>query len=241
MEEIGKKENVSEQVYQQLLGMILQGNYRTGDRIPSEIELTERFGCSRNTVRGAIKRLDALGMVESRQGGGTYIRSVSTNFALNLFIPAMLVGADDLMNLMSFRRGLEVSAARLAATRATRNDLEAMEADIEAMERQIQDHKNYAVVTSEFHNMIAKASRNELLRTMLEIIHRIITSKMADFNEFRRDNTGSYYYHRLIYSAISNRKPEEAAYLMDRHMETLIDRVNAYNEYIGQRNGASKE
>ena len=104
MEEIGKKENVSEQVYQQLLGMILQGNYRTGDRIPSEIELTERFGCSRNTVRGAIKRLDALGMVESRQGGGTYIRSVSTNFALNLFIPAMLVGADDLMNLMSFRR-----------------------------------------------------------------------------------------------------------------------------------------
>lgn len=241
MAETEKRENLSDQVYQGLLQMILQGNYQTGDRIPSELELTERFGCSRNTVRGAIKRLDALGMVESRQGGGTYIKSISTNFALNMFIPAMLVGADDLMNLMSFRRGLEVTSARLAAIRATQSDLDSMKADIDAMEEQMQNHKGYAVVTSEFHNMIAKASRNELLRTMLEIIHWIITSKMADFNEFRRDNSDSYYYHRLIYSAISNHKPEEAAYLMDRHMETLIDRVNAYNKFIGQRSDALKE
>ena len=106
------------------------------------------------------------------------------------------------------------------------------------MKQQMQDYEGYAVVTSQFHNVIAKASRNEILRTMLEIIHWIITSKMADFNEFRRDSSDSYYYHRLIYSAISMHKPDEAAYLMDRHMETLIERVNAYNEYIREQNSA---
>lgn len=231
-----KKENRSEAVYKALLQMILKGDYKVGDRIPSENDLTEVYGCSRNTIRGAIKRLDALGVVESRQGGGTFIRNISTDFALNMFIPSIMVGVDDLMNLMTFRRGIEVTAARLAALRASPEDLAEMKADIDQMEQQINNYEGYAVVTSQFHNMIAKASRNEILRTILEIIHWIITSKMADFNEFRRDNSDSFNYHKLIYTAISMHKPDEAAYLMDRHMETLIDRVHAYNDYIQEQN-----
>jgi GntR family transcriptional repressor for pyruvate dehydrogenase complex len=110
---MNKKESVSENVYRELFQMILKGNYEIGDRIPSENDLKDMLNCSRNTIRGAIKRLDVLGIVETRQGGGTYIKNIGSNVYLNAFIPSVLVRSDDLMNLMMFRRGIEVTAARL--------------------------------------------------------------------------------------------------------------------------------
>ena len=228
-----KNENVSEQVYRELFQMILAGNYAVGDRIPSENELKERFGCSRNTIRGAIKRLDVLGIVETRQGRGTDVKNIGLNSYLNSFVPSLLVGADDLMNLMMFRRGVEVASARLAAMNATEEDLTAMQAYFDYIDAQPADvdAQDFARATSSFHMLIATASQNEILRSMLEIINWIITSKMADFQAFRKDPSESMFYHRMVFLCIKNRKPDEAAYLMDRHMDALISRVVAFIEY----------
>ena len=226
-----KKENVSEQVYKQLFQMIITDGLAVGTRLPSEIELKERFNCSRNTVRDAIKRLDVLGIVETRKGGGTYVKNMGMNSYLNQFVPSMLVGSDDLMNLMMFRRGLEVSAARLAAMNANENDIRSMQAYFDYVDADNLGAEDYAEATSNFHNLIAQASKNEILRTMLEIVSWIITSKMAEFQSFRKDPSESLFYHRLIFMCIQNHKPEEAAYMMDRHMDTLIQRVVAFIDY----------
>lgn len=229
-----KKENISEQVYRNLFQMLLKGDYAVGDKIPSENELKEMFNCSRNTIRGAIKRLDVLGIVETRQGGGTYLKNIGTNVYLNAFIPSLLIGSNDLMNLMMFRRGVEVSAARLAAMNATDQDIQGMQEYFDNIDGSAFDAEHYAYATSNFHYRIADASKNDILRSMLEIINWIITSKMADFMAFRADTSESMYYHRMVFLCIKNHKPNEAAYMMDRHMELLIQRVVAYTEYKKQ-------
>ena len=118
------KKNTADRVYENLFHMLVSGDYAPGDRIPSEHELKERFNVSRNTIRAALNRMNALGIIETRQGDGTYLKGVGTGMYINSFVPAILSNSDDLMGLLAMRRGVEVSAARLAAVNATEKELQ---------------------------------------------------------------------------------------------------------------------
>ena len=231
------KKNVTEQVYEDLFHMILRGDYAPGDRIPSENELKQQFNVSRNTIRAALNRMNVLGIVETRQGDGTYVRGIGTNMYLNTFVPSFLANADDLMGLMVFRRGVEVSSARLAAINASDEDLRNLENYFEYLQHEKISNQEFAESTSAFHLKIAIASKNEMLVQILELIRWVITSKMADFLRYKPDVADSSYYHYMIFSCIRQRKPDEAAYMMDCHMKLLIDRVEDYLLYTKSRAG----
>ena len=232
------KKNVTDQVYEDLFHMILRGDYAPGDRIPSENELKQIFNVSRNTIRAALNRMNVLGIVETRHGDGTYLRGIGTNMYLNTFVPAFLANSEDLMGLMVFRRGVEVSSARLAAIHASEEDLRNLEDYFEYLRHQDISNKEFAESTSDFHVKIAVASKNEMLVQMLELIRWVITSKMADFLHYKPDVADSSYYHYMIFRCIKQRKPDEAAYMMDCHMKLLIDRVEDYIQYTKSRAGS---
>lgn len=225
------KKNVVNQVYDSLMGMLLRGEYVPGDKLPSEHELKERYGASRNTVRTVLAKLNALGVVETRQGEGSFFKSLGTSMYLHEFVPSILTQSNDLMGLMVFRRGVEVSSARLAAINATAEDIASMEEYFGQLKGKEISHHEFAEETNSFHKKIAVASKNELLVRMLEMIGWIITSKMADFLTYKPDVTDSNYYHYMVFRCIKQHKPEEAAFMMDCHMKLLIDRVQDYTEY----------
>lgn len=236
--ENGKK-NVTDQVYDNLLRMLLQGEYKPGDRLPSEHELKERYGASRNTIRTALTRMNAMGLVETRRGEGTFFKSVGTGMYLHEFLPSILTEENDLMGLMMFRRGLEVASARLAALNATDEDIESMERYFEQLKKKTVDNNEFAKATTDFHHKIAVASKNELLMKTLEMIGWIITSRMADFLTYKPDIEDSTYYHYMVFRCIKQHKQEEAAFMMDRHLRLLIDRVQDYTEYC--KSGAKEK
>lgn len=97
-----------EQVYNQLLKMIIRRELKPGDRLPSEMVLCDQMGVSRNTLRAALNKLDALGFTVSRQGGGTYVKEVDSDVYLNFFVPALLTHNVNLLEVMQFRKGIEV-------------------------------------------------------------------------------------------------------------------------------------
>lgn len=101
-----------EQTYDALMQMIMDGNYKPGDRLPSEMVLCNDLQVSRNTLRAALNKLNVLGFTETRQGGGTYMRAVDSSVYLNFFVPATLTSSMDLLEIMQFRKGIEVEAAR---------------------------------------------------------------------------------------------------------------------------------
>lgn len=222
------KKYTTDRVYENLFHMLLSGDYAPGDKIPSEHELKQKFNVSRNTIRAALNRMNVLGIIETRQGDGTYLKGVGTSMYLNTFVPSILSNGDDLMGLLAFRRGVEVSAARLAAIYATDAELEDMQEYFDFLHDKDISNQEFAKLTSQFHTKIALASKNPLLADLLEMISWIITSKMADFLVYQPNVADSSYYHYMIFRCIRQRKPEEAAFMMDCHMKLLIDTVADY-------------
>lgn len=223
---------VSDSVYETLLRQIISGHYKPGIRIPSENELREELNCSRNTLRGALKRLNTMGILETRRGDGSYVKQLGMQMYLNTFIPAMLINEDSLMELIQLRKAIEVAAARLAAERATTQDIQKLEACYEETTKAGENMKIYAETTVDFHFQVAAASKNQIFSTMMEMIKYILTSKMENFLIYSRNDRNSTYYHFMILQAIKNHKPDEAAYLMDQHMSYLVEQVRIYDEYV---------
>ena len=227
------KKYTTDRVYEDLFHLLMNGNYAPGDKLPSENELKQRFNVSRNTIRAALNRMNVLGIIETHQGDGSYLKGFGTELYLNSFVPSILSNTEDLMGLMEFRRGVEVSSARLAAIHASTKDLEDLEQYFEYLEGKDISNKEFAESTSEFHLKIAVASKNDMLVRILELIRWIITSRMADFLVYKPNVADSSYYHYMIFRCIKQRKPEEAAFMMDCHMKLLIQRVESFLEDSG--------
>lgn len=225
------KKNVTDQAYDEVLHLLLSGKYAPNEKLPSENDLKDMFGVSRNTIRTVLNKLGMLGIIETRRGEGSYLKQVGTEMYLNSFIPSILINEDDLVGLMEFRRGVEMASARLAAINATQEDLVDMESYFERISKSNTTNHDFASLTSDFHVKIAIASKNVIFERLLEMIRWVITSKMESFLYYKPDVSDSSFYHYMIFRCIKQRKPDEAAYMMDCHMKHLVTRVKDYIEY----------
>lgn len=217
-----------EQTYNRLLEMIIQQELKPGDRLPSEMSLCTEFNVSRNTLRAALNKMDALGFTVSKQGGGTYVKEVDSDVYLNFFVPAFLTHNVNLLEIMQFRKGIEVESARLAACNATDEDMEELKYLLEICKGNLDAMKPFAAANTDFHSAIAKASHNTMFKKMMEIIRLMILPEMQNFLEAQGADIDSTFYHEMVLRCIVDRKPEEAAFFMERHMTLIIRRVENY-------------
>ena len=186
-----------EQTYDALMQMIMDGNYKPGDRLPSEMILCNNLQVSRNTLRAALNKLNVLGFTETRQGGGTYMRAVDSSVYLNFFVPATLTSSMDLLEIMQFRKGIEVEAARLAAENATEEDVVLLRQLFEQCTEGRKNMRTFASRNTDFHFEIAKASHNMLYIKMMEIVSRMILPVMQDFLDAQGTDIDSTFYHGM--------------------------------------------
>ena len=232
--------SLTEQVYESLLQMLIEEKFKPGDRLPSENDLTERFGVSRNTVRTAINKLNVLGFCETKHGGGTFMKKIGGDAYLNFFLPALLMESNDLIDVMEFRKGIEVQAVMLAAQRATPSDIRALDTLIKQMDQHLDDMERLAFHNTNFHAQIAKASHNNMFSKMMDIVRSIIMTKMQDFLITQGHDIDSHFYHTMIFQCIANHKPDEAALMMDKHLTLVIDRVRNFSRDTRDRSEPSK-
>lgn len=121
-----KRISASDQVLETLQSQISSGLWKVGDRLPSEGELAERYGVNRLTVRVALQKLNALGIVETRSGSGTHV--IEFDFENYLRMASKFYAQSDMMkNVTEFRNHMEIECARLACERATEEDLAELE------------------------------------------------------------------------------------------------------------------
>ena len=221
-----KKSNLVDEVYGQLLHMLASGEYPEGSKLPSETQLCEALGVSRNTVRTAMSKLIALGIVDNQQGYGNRVRSMNVGMYANSILPCMLANASDLVLATEFRIGVESMAARLAAMRATERDIRRLREAYENADRCIDCEDAFATYDMEFHRLVAEASQNPLFVRTSEMIEAMYTTWLIGFQR----NHGvdkSHDYHSRIYEAIRQHDPEAAAKGMQQHLEDVLDKVIA--------------
>lgn len=218
------KTNVSSNVFEQLLDMIVSGQWKIGCKIPSENELKNLLGVSRNTLRAGISRLSALGMLESRQGEGTYVKKLDLTFYLNIFIPSMLLEAHDTVSLLEFERGLQIESARLASTRRSEEQLRQLFAFIDRMEEFIfTDPELYLKNDLNFHLLICEMSCNDLLLELMKLLRVLIYYSLRQIVKYF-DCTISIKFHRSIAEAIQKKDQESATQLMAEHFNDVINK-----------------
>lgn len=215
-----KRVKVGEQVYMQLKKMLISGEWPQGSKIPSENELAEMFGVSRMTVRQALQKLNALGLLETRLGEGSFVKSVDAGETMNALIPTAYLGENSVNEVFEFRLIVETGSARLAAQRATKEDIRILK-DIQRKLIQYDvegEIKKFSKVDLEFHLRIAQISRNSLLIKTNGILQDVLARSMDEVIE-RMGYENALLYHKKIIDAIENRDEEMAEKWMKEHIE----------------------
>ena len=210
-----KKTGVSEAVFEELKERIIAGEWKPGERIPSEMQLCSMTGVSRVSVRAAIQKLSSLGLVESRQGGGTFVCEMSGEQHLNSVLPYFVLSRPDRVSMFEFRRIIEVEGAALAAARADADQIEALH---RATRQMSEARTNNEIVRydMEFHYTIAQASHNSILVKVFEVLQETYRALMQE-NAARLGSSGAAY-HQMITVAIETHDVELARLLMEKHL-----------------------
>jgi len=213
--------SVKDQALEQLKRYIQLSNVKVGQRLPSERELAERLGIGRSSVREALKILEAVGLVETRVGDGTYVTAqAGASFGRTIGFSLAAWGGT-LIEIMDARQMIEVAAARVAAQRSTDDDLAALRAEVERMEATIDsDPQAYLAADMNFHRLIGRATHNQLVAQiityLIDMLERLL--KEADQLSSKVTDEGKAT-HRAVLDAIISRDPEAAAKAMLRHQK----------------------
>lgn len=225
-----RPKKLSEEIAEQIKGLIARGDLKPGDRIPSERELATMLGVSRPSVREAIMVLDAMGFLEARQGGGTYVRSLTDNGIADPL--TRLVEKKDpvmLRSLVEVRMGLESWSAYLAAQRANPDEIQEMRRLYMIMEKQASRGGWDSEVDAQFHYVITAASHNSLQMHLLDSIHSLfhatIQVALTEFYQQEEYLEKLLSHHRDILNAIETRKPEHARQKMMEHLSMVEEKM----------------
>ncbi|QHQ63088.1 GntR family transcriptional regulator [Anaerocolumna sedimenticola] len=211
------KVNVSEQVFNQLKKAIIEGEWKPGDKIPSENELASSFGVSRMTVRQSLQKLIALGLIETKLGDGSYVRVLEAGDSLNALMPAMYLNKDSFLDVIEFREMIETESAGLAAIRSTGEQLTELKNIYTRMLSNKNNIKKFAMDDLAFHCKIGEMTGNELIIKTYALLDDILEAAMYD-GITKMGTEYAEQYHQLLIDSIEAHDELKAREYMKKHL-----------------------
>lgn len=239
-----RQRKLADAIVERLEAMILEGTLKPGQRLPPERVLAEQFGVSRPSLREALQKLTAKGLLISRQGGGNYVvESVGISFSDPLM--PLLQGKEDAQrDLLEFRHTLEAACAYYAARRATdidRNRLGEAFAALQACYEQGDkvSRAEEGAADANFHLAIAEASHNAVLlhtiRGLFDLLKRNVLTNIGGMYAQREETREMLIsQHRALYEAIVQGRAEDARRLSEQHID-YVQEVLAEVQLEAQR------
>ncbi|MGX4668125.1 FadR/GntR family transcriptional regulator [Cerasibacillus sp. JNUCC 74] len=220
-----KPKKIYEQVADSLIEMIKAGQLRPGDKLDSVEQLAQNFDVGRSAVREALSGLRSMGLVEMRQGEGTYIKEFDPKRFTLPVSTAFLMKRNDVKELYQVRKILEVGTAGLAAKHYQENDLLEMERALVVMEHAKGNEKLAERADTEFHLAIAQATHIDLLINLMGSVAELMSETIREarqillYTEFRADLLLEE--HKRIFAAIKSRQSDKARAAMYDHLEKV--------------------
>lgn len=227
---LGRRQRLGDQLYGQMLEQIVSGRLPEGTRLPSEKEICRMFGVSRPVVRQALLRLGADGLVQARQGAGTFVMARPADRLSHFTNPEHVA---EFLRAHEIRLVLEGSAARLAAERRTETELARIVAAQETCTREAQEGSLSPEADLAFHASIAEATGNAYFSLLFAQLQEAISGFMSLSLQLTHTSTSKritqvLHEHALILEAVQMREPEAAQISMRFHINQarrrMIDR-----------------
>lgn len=212
--------NISQEVVSNLRDMIHRGEIKAGDKLPPERDLAKLLNVSRPTLRAGIRSLVAIGVLQSKQGAGTFVVNNEGPPSLDgnqLRLLASLRGFTS-AEMFEARLALEMAVAGLAAERATPETLASLAEELAGIFGSIDEPEQFLVHDMNFHQLVATASNNRILTSLMNMVTTILFDVRSKTVKRARDLKESAEMHRLIYRAIRDKNPEAAKNAMRDHL-----------------------
>lgn len=228
-----RREPLNVEIAQKLLDYLLSGSFRPGDRIPSERQLMQALGVGRSAVREANKSLSLLGLLEIRQGDGTYLRKSGSNLLPRVIDWGLLLEDPYVVDLMEARKYIEIVAAGLAAENRDEKDIEDLRAIIATMADSANDLDRYVDADADFHLHVAEAAGNTVFHNLLTNFRSLLRVWSKKILEAAGETESSLAMHTPILEAIERRDSEAASQAMVAHMERSSRRLREALEASG--------
>lgn len=222
-----ERQRLSDNIYTHLLGEIMDGRFRVGERLPPENQLAQQFGVSRPVLREALRRLQSDGVMVSRQGAGNYVQRTPSKRVAALTSNVTL---HDILESFELRLSLEVLSARLAARNHTAAQMQEIERVVMLMRTRMSRQKSPQEADYEFHRAIAAASGNSLLVQTLDFLaERLhggmnVTLSVTPRSPALR-HSRVLDEHDAIVHAIRMRDSDSAAIAMSYHLDQARHRL----------------
>ena len=212
-------------VARSLLDYLVSGGIKVGQRLPAERELADAFGVGRSAVREALKSLNLLGLVEIRQGDGTYLKRPESTLLPQVLEWGLLLGERQTLELVEARQGIEVMSARLAALRQD-DDLLGDLAEILERMRSAQDSpEEFIEADVAFHLRLARGAKNQVVYDMLSSLSSLLGLWVQRVVQATDELSGTYREHEAVYEAVLAADPAAAAEAMNAHMISAAERL----------------
>lgn len=223
-----RQRRLSDDIVERLEGMILEGTLTSGQRLPAERALAEQFGVSRPSLREAIQKLVAKGLLISRQGGGNYVAQALGSAFNDPLLRLLEDNPTAQRDLLEFRHTVEASCAYYAALRATEPDRQRLKAAFDALQDCYAragevSRAEEGVADARFHLAIAEASHNAVLlhtiRWQFDLLKRNMVTNIGGMYQHRSETRDMLIaQHRALYEAIVEGRADEAREVSNQHI-----------------------
>ena len=210
-------EGLTEHLVGEMKDWVLRGLVKPGECLPTERELASMLNVSRSSLRQALKVLQTMGVLEARQGSGTYLSQSAERILrqpTDLLIPLRGISFAEVFQA---RRAIEAEACESAALNASDSDLQKLQRELDAMRLHLREPGAYFRHDMAFHRQIAVASGNNVFIWFQELAGKVLTD--AWLARARAGNTEeTFAEHQAIFRAVEARDPEEARRALLRHL-----------------------
>ena len=226
-----RPQKLSDVIVKQLEDLLLQGQFLAGERLPSERELAERFAVSRPSLREAIQKLEAKGLVYRKQGGGTYVQEKLSPLMTDPLLALISEQPESQFDLLEFRHALEGMAAYYAALRGNPDDLALVKQSFESVTQLDQEISAQSKALVAFYIAMCEASKNivltQVIRSLQGLLEDNICRNLTVLNKNKQAAEQVNLRRKQIVEAILDNDPEAARKASNEHLafieKTLLD------------------
>lgn len=224
---------IYEQVASELIDMIREGKLQPGQKLDSVQQLAENFSVGRSTIREALTSLRAMGLIELRQGEGTFVRKFEPSDITYPIDQALLMDKEDIVHLLEVRKILETGVAITAALQHTEEDLANMKSALLDMEKATGNEELGEQADLDFHMALVKATHNPLLISLMSHVSELMVKAMEETRRIWLYSKVStletlYEQHARVLKHIEKRESEQARTAMLDHLNSVEEMLKDY-------------
>ena len=219
---------LSKQVLENIIQLLVSGQLKPGDKLPTEMELMEKLHVSRPVLREALSSLESLGVITRKTREGTFFNNKISSHSFSIMLS---LAHNNLPAMVEARMALELGLITIAAEKISDEELKRLKQTIDDIANN--KETNYGEADLEFHRIIALSANNPIVEGLVDTL---IVTLVKINNEIKvREPERTIQHHTAIYKALEKRDPFEAFHQMFLHLDYVRQKV--LKEYPDQKKG----